>query len=166
MMRFEQFQGLIKTYCEEHTLVLHDDVSNVCFERFKTNQQLYSIPTNAGPVLVRVFDFIGRANGDVDSGQLNEQAVLHFLCRVDAAADPYDAVHQAELKAMEIMFDFYARMKNDQRTDSCGPLKGFDLEDMTFEALEMQLEEHYGWMMTIPFREFAPAYDADKWNIV
>jgi hypothetical protein len=165
MMRFEQFQSLIKTYSIEHKLVLHNDTTNVCFERFKTNQQLYSIPTNAGDVLVRVFDFVGRANGDFDSGQLKEQAVLHFMSRVDTSLDPYDAVHLAEVKAMEIMFDYYARMKYDQRTDSCGELKGFDLEDMTFEALEMQMEEHYGWMMMIPFREFAPAYDADKWEI-
>jgi hypothetical protein len=166
MTAFENFQNLIKQYCQQHADILHDDDTNCCFVRFKTQQHLFNISTNAGPVQVIVFDFIGRANGDIDSGRLNEQSLIQFLVQADQNDDPYDRVDIAEKKALNLLFDFYARLKYDQRADSCSWLKNFDLELMTFEALEApMLENHYGWSMTLPFHEYAPAYNADKWNL-
>lgn len=166
MTAFEQYQALIKTYCIQHINIMHDDETNVCFSRFKTQQHLYNLTTNGGNVQVVVFDFIGRANGDVDSGRLNEQALIQFMVRANSSDEVYDRAHNAEVAALNLLFDFYARLKYDRKADSCSWLRGFDLELMTFEALEApMLEEHYGWSMTIPFHEYAPAYDAAKWNL-
>jgi hypothetical protein len=78
---------------------------------------------------------------------------------------PTIEIATAQQHAMEVMFDFYSRMKKDQQDDDCGVLQYLISEQMIFSPVEGPvIEAHYGWEMVIPFSTNSPAYDATKWN--
>jgi len=159
-------QDYIKQLCTEHVDVLHDDDTNVAFIRLYTAQDLAAIRNNACNFFVVVDNFIGRVKGSYEENKLRQELTLLFLKKVSKTpGDPFGAIEDAQEKALEVMFDFYERMKYDYETDDCGPLKYLDSTQMVFEPVPGPVEEeHYGWLMTIPFDVKLPAYDAAKWN--
>lgn len=162
---FIPFQDYVKSLCEKHKDILHVDGTNTGFVRMQSDQDIQSIPSTAGSLIVLVSNFIGRAIGDNDSHRLRQNASLMFLKRVSTTTDPYQAVQDAQDKAMQVMFDFYTRMKFDYAEDSCGPMQWAKPELMTFTPVDGPiLEDHYGWEMTIPFDPFAPAYNPANWT--
>lgn len=161
---FKEFEDYLKLLCMQHKEVLHDDQQNRCFIRFQSEQDLQSIPNNAGSKLVTIDQFSGRAIGEFDDGKLQQTVTIAFLMKI-GDGDPYQKVQEALAKTMQLLHDFYARMKRDYELDSCGPLRFLQPESMSFSPIDGPiLENHYGWEMNIPFNVFAPAFDAEKWN--
>lgn len=160
-------QDHFKKYCVEHITLQHNDADNVVFIRFQTEQELGSIKNNAAGYFVMVDNITGRAAGDADENKLRQELTLLFLKRVEPAnGDPYGKIEKALQDAFDIMFDFYARLKNDAEENNCGPLKYLKPEQMNFEPADGPVQEcHYGWIMTIPYDVNAPGYNPAKWNI-
>jgi len=164
---FKEFEDYIKTLCIQHVDVLHNDNTNRAFIRFQSDEDVNSIPNNAGKALVVIDNFTGRAIGTVEEARLQQNTSLLFLINVgDTAGNPYAAIEAALQKAMGIMFDFYTRMVKDMEDDDCGPLRYLMAEAMNFFPVNGPvLENHYGWQLDVPFNVNAPAYNADKWNL-
>jgi hypothetical protein len=163
---FKEFEDYIKLLCVKHKALLHVDGEHRSFVRFQSNEDIESIPVDAGSSIVVVDQFSGKAVGEFDDHKLQQHVSLLFLVRTDVNADnPYSAIQAALAKAWGILFDFYARMKQDMLDDDCGPLKHLQAEQMNFSPVDGPvLESHYGWEMTIAFKVNAPAFDASKWN--
>lgn len=159
-------QDYFKNYCKQHVLLQHDDEENVVFIRFQTLEELGSIKNNASGYFVMVDNITGRAAGDPDDSRLRQELTILFLKRVEPAdGDPYGKIEKAQQEAFDILFDFFARLKHDFEEDNCGPLKYLKPEQMSFDPVEAPVQEdHYGWLMTIPYDVNAPAYNPDKWN--
>ncbi|THU34254.1 hypothetical protein FAM09_24865 [Niastella caeni] len=164
---FKEFEDYVKSLCIKHKDVLHDDTTRRAFIRFQSGEDVESIPNNAGSVLVVIDNFTGRAIGTVDEARLQQQVSLLFVVNVAVTdGNMYVAVESALQKAMNIMFDFYARMIRDMQNDDCGPLRFLMADQMNFFPVDGPvLENHYGWQMDLPFNVNAPAYNADKWNV-
>lgn len=164
---FKEFEDYLLSLCIQHTMVLHDNVNRRAFVRMQSHEDLQSIPNNAGSILVVMNTFSGRAIGSIEEHKLQQNASILFLVHIGPTnGDPYAAIQSALQKAHDIMFDFYARMKEDQRNDDCGPLRYLVAERMTFFPVDGPvLEAHYGWEMNVPFNVKAPAYNAAKWNL-
>lgn len=163
---FVPFQEYVQSLCELHTEILHVDGTRTGFVKMQSDQDIQSIPQDAGSMIVVVSNFIGRAIGDYDTHKLRQNASLMFLKRTASnTGAPYQEVQDAQDAAMAVMFDFYSRMKFDYDQDDCGPLKYIRTELMTFTPVDGPvLEEHYGWEMTIPFDAYAPSYNPVKWT--
>ena len=163
---FKEFEDYLKFLCINHKEVLHDDITNRAFIRFQSEEDVESIPNNAGKVLVIIDNFTGRAIGTLDEARLQQQVSLIFLVNVSSTTgNPYADIEAALQKAIGILFDFYTRMAHDMQIDDCGPLRFLVPEQMTFNPVDGPvLENHYGWQMDLPFNLNAPAYNATKWN--
>lgn len=163
---FKEFEDYLKTLCIKHKDVLHDDATNRAFIRFQSEEDVASIPNNAGSALVVIDNFTGRAVGSIEEARLQQNVSLLFLVNVgDTAGNPYAAIEAALQKAMGIMFDFYMRMAKDMQDDDCGPLRYLMPELMNFFPVDGPvIENHYGWQLDVPFNVNAPAYNAAKWN--
>lgn len=159
-------QTYLRNLCIEHVLLMHVDDSNEVFVRLQTHEDVMSIPYNASNYFVIVDNLIGRAIGEFDDNRIRQELTMLFLKRaLTNNGEPYDNIETAQQEALEVMFDFYSRMKQDYYEDDCGPLKNLLPEQMSFEPVEGPVEEyHYGWLMTIPFDLNLPGYDASKWN--
>jgi len=160
------FQDYVKQLCIEHVAVLHDDATNVAFIRVQTAEDLGSLRNTAAGTFIIIDSFIGRAKGAFEENRLREEIGILFLKRAaTAAGDPFGVIETAQEDALELLLDFYARMKQDLDDDDCGPLKGLDATQMTFDLVDGPVQEyHYGWLLTIPLDVKMPAYDGDKWN--
>lgn len=163
---FPEFQNYIETLCTKHKDVLHDPANNRAFIRFQSDEDLQSIPNNASGTMVSLGDFTGKAIGEPDENKIRQTATLLFLVNaVSVEGDPYAGIAAAQVKAQDVMFQFYARMKKDYFDDDCGPLRYIEPEGMTYAPIDGPvLENSYGWQMNIPFKANAPAYNPLKWN--
>ena len=163
---FIPFQAYIKNLCIINKNVLHNDGNNVAFVRMQSGDDLNKITSNASSTLVIVSTFTGRAIGSTEDGRLQQMATLTFLNKPTVnTGNPSDEIETAQQLAMEVMFEFYARMIQDQRTDDCGILQYLVANQMIFTPVEGPvIEDHYGWEMTLPFGGDVPEYDATKWN--
>ena len=56
-------------------------------------------------------------------------------------------------------------MWEDYQADDCSILKNVQWELTSYEKTGPVLEHHFGWQMTIFFKAYKPAFNADKWNI-
>lgn len=160
------FQNYLKQLCVEHVAVSHDDATNVAFIRLQTAQDIGSIRNNAAGIFIIIDSFIGRVKGSFEENRLREEISILFLKRTAPAnGDPFGIIEDAQEAALEILLDFYARFKQDFDDDDCGPLKGLDATQMTFDIVDGPVEEmHYGWLLTIPLDVKLPVYNGAKWN--
>lgn len=162
---FKEFEDYARDLCIKNKQVLHDDQTNRAFIRFQSEEDIESIPNNAGNVLVIVDNFTGHATGTADDSLLQQNISLLFLVKCSLDSNRYNAIQACQAKAIGILFDFYAKMKNDMVEDDCGPLRGLVPEQMTFAPVDGPLlEDHFGWQLTLPFNVNAPSYDPNKWN--
>jgi len=160
-------QDYFRQLCIEHVTLLHDDNDNVVFIRMQTIQDIASLRNNASKYFILLDNFTGKVKGSFEQNMLRQEITLLFLKAAENSnGNPYGVIETAQQKAMEIMFDFYERMKYDYETDDCGPLQYLDATQMIFEPIDGPVDEnHYGWLMTIPMDVNLPAYDANKWNV-
>lgn len=163
---FTDFQAYAKQLSIKNKDVLHDDINNVAFIKLFSRDELNKITTSGSTMLVVVTMFTGKAIGSPDQSQLMQHASLMFLKRVSPnSGDPSSDIETAQQIAMEVMFQYYAKMKKDQRDDDCGVLQYLVSDQMIFTPVEGPvIEDHYGWEMIIPFGADAPGYDGTKWN--
>jgi len=164
---FIPFQDYLKQLCIQHVDVLHVDFVHVACIRFQSDEDLNQLPHHAGSMLVVVDNFIGRAVGDPDQQMMRQIVTLLFLKRTatGTTGDPAGEVMAAQTKALDVMFQFYARMCHDKQVDDCGILRYLNTESMNWAPVDGPvLENHYGWEMSIPFDARFPGYDPLKWN--
>ncbi len=162
---FIPFQDYVKSICELHVDVAHQDGVRTGFIRMNSDEDILSLPNNSSGMIVIVSNFTGRAIGESDTHRLRQVASLSFLKKTEiGTGDPAQEIQNAQAKALEVMFDFYSRMKHDYEQDDCGPLKYVRFESMSFLPLDIMIEEHYGWEMTIPFDAYAPGFNPVKWT--
>lgn len=164
---FKEFEDYLRTLCMLHKDVLHDDINNRAFIRFQSEEDIQSIPNNAGAVMVAVVNFTGRAIGSIEEEKLQQYAGIWVFVNIsNTAGNVYAAIQAAMKKAMDVMFDFYTRMIKDSHDDNCGPLRFLQPEQMTFSPIDGPINENaYGWEWNIPFKVNTPAYNATKWNL-
>jgi hypothetical protein len=163
---FIPFSDYIKDLCTRHKDVLHVDGINAAYSHIQTGDELQTISSIAGRMVVIFSSYVGRAVGEFDDSRMNQNASLLFLYRpVGGSGNPAGEVKTAQQIAGDVMLQFYMRMKKDFEDDDCGILKWVRFEQMNFEILDGPvLEAHYGWEMSIPFDARFPAYDPAKWN--
>lgn len=162
---FIEFQDYAKTLAELHVDIAHNNATRTGFIKMNSDDEINSLPVDASPNIVILSDFVGRATGAPDDQRLRQNASLSFFCYAETGTgNPTAEIQAAQQKAMQIMFDFYSRMRFDQEEDDCGALRFAKLEMMTFRPDGPILERHYGWEMTIPFDAFAPSYNPTKWT--
>src|SRR5580698_10364739 len=110
----QDFQAYVKNLCINNKNVLHDDTSNIAFVRLQSQDDLNRITSNASGMLVVISTFVGRAIGEADNDRIRQEATLSFLKRVGPnSGNTSDDVEAAQEFAMEVMFQFLARMKQD-----------------------------------------------------
>lgn len=163
---FIEFEDYLKALCIAHTDIEHNDASNIAFIRLLSEQDDMSLPSNAAKKIIRLADFTGQAKGsNPDEMQLAQFAVIDYLVYAENVNnDVYEARKEALKKAMQLLFDFYNRMVYDMYQESCGALRFLQPEQMSFDLLPYQLENHYGWTMTLPFKSSMPSFNQAKWS--
>ncbi|MGN6477248.1 MAG: hypothetical protein ACTHKV_08480, partial [Flavipsychrobacter sp.] len=140
-----------------------DAADNRAFCRFQDNTQFDAIRNNASRNIVVIMSFFGRASGDVEDPAVMNTIVVRFSCYAKT-------VNSAEIttaleKAFSIMQDFWTRMMNDYREDSCLWLNQADWTNIQFEEIEQPwLQNHFGWDLVLPYKTYLPAYNPEKWN--
>lgn len=165
-MLFNEFQAYIKSLCEQHKDILHEDGVRTGFVRFAGDEDINSLLTNGSPNIVIMTNFIGRAIGGWEDDKVRQNVSLSFLCHAQSnTGNPAQDVQNAYALAERIMFDFYARMKHDYEQNDCGELQGIQPELMSYRAEVMNLEYHFGWELTLPFDTSVPIYNPAHWNL-
>lgn len=164
--QFQNFEDYIETLCTEHQDVLHDPPNRVAFSRLRSNNEISAITNNAGPNIVLMGRFNGRAVGEQQAQGMRQFVVLRFASYADLnGGDLSGGIDNAIDTAWNIMMQFIQRMRNDYIADDCGPLGLFEFENISWQEIDepIYLESHYGWDVTIPFKSTMPEYDAAKW---
>jgi hypothetical protein len=163
------FQEFIKDLCRRHVDLAHDDMTNVSFVRFQSNDDLNQVQNNGAQNIVLVARYYGRSFGqNADDMRMKQFVQLRFAAAAipDPVINYSDVIAAAADKAFTIMMDFISRMQQVQHDDDCGPLRGIELENANWGEIPDQpfLVQHYGWDLTLPFNSDFPAYDAAKWT--
>jgi len=165
--QFKDFEDYLEQLSVENKDVAHTSNGQVCFSRLRSAEEVNQIINNAGKNIVLLGRFSGRAIGELQEQGMRQFAVIRFACFAENNdGDISDGIDNAIQQAWDIMWQFVARMRKDQKDDDCGPLDGVELENISWDEIDepIYLEHHYGWDLTLPFRSMQPMYDADKWN--
>jgi hypothetical protein len=161
---FKPFQDLIKEYCTQHVDVQHGLDGRVAFARMDADEDINSIPNNAGPSVVIIENFAGRTIGDAEDRQMVQTAQIIFLTVAQTGlGENAREIEKAQAQSESIMLDFESRMWHDYLQDECGLFKNMMWHLTSFEPVEKLLENHYGWVMTINFKNYKPGFDSGKW---
>lgn len=166
-LNFKAFQDAIKQYCIDHVDVQHTVEAHVGFVRMESMDEINSITKNqmTDKVIVVVDDFAGRTIGTPDDRQYIQTARLIFLgYALTGTGDNPQEIENAQRKAEEVMLQFEARMWNDYLEDDCGTFKNMMWELTAYDPIGPDIQNHYGWILTINFKNFKPAYDPSKWS--
>lgn len=162
--QFKNFEDYLEQLCREHTDVQHEVDGKICFSRLRSETEVTEITNNAGENIVILGRFNGRSAGESQEAAIRQFAVIRFACYAAISGDAA-SIDDAIDKAYEIMMQFIARFRKDYYEDDCGPLGNFEFENMNWSEIDepVYLENHYGWDLSMPFRTYQPAYDANKW---
>lgn len=164
--QFQDFEDYLETLCTEHQDVLHNPPTQVSFSRLRSNGEVNAITNNAGPNIVLLGRFNGRATGEAQAQEMRQYAVIRFASFASLNnGDLSEGIDNAIDTAWNIMMQFIARMRKDYVDDDCGPLGMLEFENISWQEIDepIYLESHYGWDVTIPFKSTLQAYDAAKW---
>lgn len=176
-MAFDEFhidelQDYLEDLCVKNKLVEHTKVTDLnpegqkAFARFESNDQVNQITQSAAKNIVVVADYFGERVGAPDDKRMRAVVQLIFAVKKEAATeDETSAINDAIKLAEKIMFQFMTRMEKDME-DGCNALEALEPEAMRWDAIENQpwLDDYYGWELSIPFKSYIPAYDADDWE--
>lgn len=163
-MYFQDFEDYLESLAASHVDMLHGTDGRCSFARLLSDDEINTIMSNPGPYVLILDNLTGRSVGEIDENKFQQTWVLTFLgYHSPGTANPTanrDAVIQ---KAWDIMMDFRAKMLHDWYTDQCGALRGISF-NMNWKVInDMQLDQHYGWELTIQQTVVAPDYNAAKW---
>lgn len=164
--QFQNFEDYLEQLCMLNQDVLHNPPTQVSFSRLRSNGEINAIINNAGPNIVLLGRFNGRAVGDAQEQGMRQFAVLRFASKASLNnGEIGEGIDIAIDTAFNIMMQFVAKMRKDYIDDDCGPLGLFEFENISWAEIDepIYLESHYGWDLTIPFKSTMLAYDADKW---
>lgn len=165
-MYLEDIQEYFESLCVAHQDILHNTNSRRAFFRLQSMGEMTQLPNNAGPVLVMIERFNGRAIGEYDANKMQQFLTVRFAKVLEI---PTDGDFEAELvncldDVYLIMMDFVSRMRFDFEADNCSWLKYVDLISLSWAEFQGPIiERHYGWDLVIPFKASFPAYREDKW---
>lgn len=165
--QFQDFEDYIEQLCREHVDVAHEVDGKVCFSRLREQGEIHQIINNAGKNIVILGRFNGRAVGDSQEAGMRQFAVLRFACYAENNnGDLGGGIDTAIDTAWNIMMQFISKFRFDYAADDCEPVRNIEFESMSWNEIDepIYLENHYGWDLTLPFRSYQPAYDADKWT--
>lgn len=163
------FQDYLETLCTKHKLLAHDSApgGKKSFVRFHSPDDLDQAMNNQCENMVIVSRFYGKTINGIDDHMMRQYIQIRFLCY---AKRPLDGTISEEInvaidRSFTIMMDFIARMHQDMRDDLCGPLRGLELDNCSWDELPEQptLEHHFGWDLTLPFRSNMPGLNNDAW---
>lgn len=164
--QFKDFEDYIEQLCRENVDVAHEVDDKVCFSRLRSRTEVLQIINNAGANIVLLGRFNGRAVGQSEERGMRQFVVLRFASYAqNNDGDISEGIDNAIDTAWNVMMQFIARFRKDYKDDDCGPLAGFEFENMSWDEIDepIYLENHYGWDLSLPFRSTQPAYDAARW---
>lgn len=166
-MYLEDIQEYFEDLSALHQDVLHNSNGRKAFFRLQSMGEMTQLPNNAGPVLVMIERFNGRAVGDYDANKAQQFVTIRFAKLLDI---PTDGDFETALVACMdqcylIMLDYVSKMRFDYEADSCSWLKHVDFKSISWAEFQGPIiEQHYGWDLVIPFLSAMPAYRAEKWT--
>lgn len=164
--QFIDFEDYLEGLCTSNQDVQHGLNGQVSFSRLRSQTEVNELVNNAGKNIVLLGRFNGRAVGETEEQGMRQFATIRFACYAENNnGDISGGIDQAIDKAWNIMMQFVAKFRKDQKDDSCGAIAGVELQNIGWNEIDepIYLENHYGWDLTLPFRSYQPAYDADKW---
>jgi hypothetical protein len=159
----DTFQDYLEGLCEVHKLVQHNVAGIRSFASFASDEEVQQLATNAGPNIVVVSHYSGRSFGESDAQQMRTTVGIRFASK-SLSYNTAD-IEAALLTSWNIMWDFISRWRKDVHDDSCGALRGIELQNLNWDEIPDQpfLENHYGWELQVNFKSIQPQYDAAHW---
>lgn len=163
-MTLTDFQNYLLALAQSHILLQHGNNGRVAFVALMSNDALDSLASRPNKYVLIVDNVSSNTEGTEVYSKIRQLFTLTVLGKVDN-----DEAHDTELQTVlqttwDIAAQLLARMKYDFETDSCGPAKDIITNRASINVMEdAQLENHYGWQLTLPVWTSLPVYDAGQW---
>lgn len=166
-MNLKDIEDILEQFSREHTDVQHGVGGKSAFVRLENHEHLDRLKNKEGFNLVLVAEAEGYRIGERDDKRMRWDITIRFACYAGKALSPDASRNAAKKLAEEIMFDFQARLEQQQEEDeeNCGPLAMLVPEKISWAPIEDQpwFLNHFGYDMVVPFESYTPGYRPEKW---
>jgi hypothetical protein len=156
-------EDYIELKCRRHVLIQHNSITRRAFASFRSEEHIRQIQNNITENIVVMSDFNAQRTGNFDDKTIQRGVSIIFASHARNDLDVTAAINAANDTSEEILLDFITEFDKDFE-EECGLLRFFQLEKINWESIEGPwLDNYYGWELFIPFKDFLPVHNPDKW---